>query len=158
MTLQHSLGHITHDNDSNRRTDYLYRISLKCLVKNSEGEVLVVKETGRDWWDLPGGGMDHGEDIKKTLAREMKEEVNMEGDFAYRIIAVDEPMYLEKHDFWQLRLIFEITPESMTFSAGDDGDEISFMKSEDLEYSEKETERRIRRYDLVSTSHEAVLL
>lgn len=150
MTLQHSLGHISHDNSSNRRTDYLYRISLKGLIKNSAGEVLVVKEAGRDWWDLPGGGMDHGEDIKLALAREMKEEVNMEGDFTYRIIAVDEPMYLEKHDFWQLRLIFEITPENMIFSAGDDSDEISFMKSELLGSSERETERRVRRYDLAS--------
>jgi ADP-ribose pyrophosphatase YjhB (NUDIX family) len=96
--------------------------------------------------------MDHGEDIKLALAREMKEEVNMEGDFAYRIIAVDEPMYLEKHDFWQLRLIFEITPESMTFSAGDDSDEISFIKSDLLGNSDKETERRVRRYDLTSQS------
>ena len=80
MTLQHSLGHISHDNNSDRRTDYLYRISLKGLIRNDAGEVLVVKEAGRDWWDLPGGGMDHGEDIKFALAREMKEEVNMEGD------------------------------------------------------------------------------
>jgi 8-oxo-dGTP pyrophosphatase MutT (NUDIX family) len=150
MTLQHSLGHISHDNGSTRRTDYLYRISLKCLVKNDKDEVLVVKETGRDWWDLPGGGMDHGEDLKATLAREMKEEVNMEGDFSYRVISVDEPMYLEAHDFWQLRLIFEITPENMTFSAGDDGDEIAFIKSELLGNSKKEIERRIRRYDLAS--------
>jgi 8-oxo-dGTP pyrophosphatase MutT (NUDIX family) len=150
MTLQHSLGHISHDNGSKRRTDYLYRISLKCLVKNDKDEVLVVKETGRDWWDLPGGGMDHGEDLKTTLAREMKEEVNMEGDFTYRIISVDEPMYLEVHDFWQLRLIFEIIPENMTFGAGEDGDEISFIKSELLGSSQKEIEQRIRRYDLAS--------
>jgi 8-oxo-dGTP pyrophosphatase MutT (NUDIX family) len=155
MTLQHSLGHISHDNSSSRRTDYLYRISLKCLVKNDKDEVLVVKETGRDWWDLPGGGMDHGEDLKITLAREMKEEVNMEGDFTYRIISVDEPMYLEVHDFWQLRLIFEIIPKNMTFSAGEDGDEISFIKSELLGSSQKEIERRIRRYDLASLGQEA---
>lgn len=154
MTLQHSLGHISHDASSSRRTDYLYRISLKGLIKNDAGEVLVVKEMGRDWWDLPGGGMDHGEDIKLALAREMREEVNMEGDFTYRIIAVDEPMYLEKHNFWQLRLIFEITPENMIFSAGDDSDEISFMQSKLLGSSDKETERRVYTYDKASLKEE----
>jgi hypothetical protein len=53
----------------------------------------------------------------------MKEEVNLEGDFTFRIIATDEPAYLEVHNFWQLRLIFAITPSSYDFSAGDDGDE-----------------------------------
>lgn len=58
-----------------RKTDYLYRVSIKGLIRNSKDEVLVVKEAGRTWWDLPGGGMDHDEDIKSALAREMHEEV-----------------------------------------------------------------------------------
>lgn len=139
------LGTIFHP-DTDRRTDYLYRISLKGFVVNDEGKILVVKETGRDYWDLPGGGMDHGEDIKTALAREMKEEVNMTGDFTYRILAVDEPAYLEVHTFWQLRLIFAITPSNYTFSAGDDGDEVAFIDLEHFKDSAIEVERRIYRY------------
>ena len=71
----------------NRKTDYLFRISIKGLIVNDRGEVFVVKETGRTWWDLPGGGMDHGEDIQKALSREMYEEVRLEGEFGYRVIA-----------------------------------------------------------------------
>lgn len=113
-----------------RRTDYLYRISLKCLVANEVGDVLVVKESGRDWWDLPGGGMDHGEDIRSAIAREMHEEVNMQGDFDYKILEVDEPKHLGEHNFWQLRLIFEVTPHDLQFSPGDDGDEVAFISPE----------------------------
>jgi 8-oxo-dGTP pyrophosphatase MutT (NUDIX family) len=61
---------------------------------NDQGEVLVVKEVGRTWWDLPGGGMDHGEDIKSALARELKEEVNLSSNFTYRVIDVEDPAYL----------------------------------------------------------------
>jgi 8-oxo-dGTP pyrophosphatase MutT (NUDIX family) len=93
MSMQNSLGVINHDSPLTRKTDYLYRISLKCLGRNEKGEVLVVKETGHDWWDLPGGGMDHGEDIKSTIVREMKEEVNLEGDFDFKIIDADEPAH-----------------------------------------------------------------
>lgn len=30
-------------------TDSLFRISLKAYIENDKGEVLVVKERGRDW-------------------------------------------------------------------------------------------------------------
>lgn len=147
MTRQNSLGLISHSEDSNRRTDYLYRISLKGLIRNEKGEILVVKETGRTSWDLPGGGMDHNEDIKTALARELKEEINFNGNFDYKIIHVDEPFYIESRDWWQARLIFEITPDNMSFSAGDDGDEIAFINANDFENSPAEPERRIFKYN-----------
>jgi len=145
MSHQTAIGTVHHPT-STRKTDFLYRLSLKGLVRNERGEVLVVKETGREWWDLPGGGMDHHEDIQSAIAREMKEEVNLEGDFSYQIIAVDSPIYLEAHDFWQVRLVFEVTPDDMSFSAGEDGDEVAFMNPELFMNSESETERKIYRY------------
>lgn len=145
MSERISLG-VVHHETSSRRTDYLYRISIKGLIRNEKGEVLVVKEAGRTYWDLPGGGMDHSEDIKSTIAREMKEEVNLDGNFTYRIIDVDEPAYLTSHTFWQIRLIFEITPEHMAFSAGEDGDEVMFVHPDLFKGSLSETERRIYRY------------
>ena len=140
-------GVINHN--SSRRTDYLYRISMKCLVRNERGEVLVVKESGRSWWDMPGGGMDHGEDIRSTIAREMEEEVTMQGDFEYKIIEVDEPKHLNDHNFWQLRLIFEVTPKNMTFAPGDDGDEVAFISPESFKDSDHWAERAVYQYSLI---------
>ena len=145
MSEQISLGTITHDTSS-RKTDYLYRVSIKCLIRNDKGEILVVKETGRSWWDLPGGGMDHHEDIKSTIARELEEEVNLNGVFEHSIIAVDDPAYLNAHDFWQVRLIFELRPTNMSFSPGEDGDEIAFMDPVLFKDSNSEVERRIYNY------------
>ena len=115
-----------------RKTDYLYRLSIKSIILNDTGEILFVKESGRDWWDLPGGGMDHGEDIKAAIAREMKEEVNLTGDFTYRIVHVDDPAELKNAKVFQVRLIFIIKPEIMEFSPGDDGDEVAFLSLEKL--------------------------
>lgn len=145
MSEHISLG-VVHHETSSRRTDYLYRISIKSLIRNEKGEVLVVKEAGRTYWDLPGGGMDHSEDIKSTIAREMKEEVNLEGDFAYKIIDADEPAYLRSHNFWQVRLIFALQPVNMVFSAGEDGDEVTFMHPDLFKDSLSEVERMIYRY------------
>lgn len=149
MTAMHAQelhGVVEHSLPSTRRTDYLFRVSLKCLIRDDKGKVLVVKETGRDWWDLPGGGMDHGEDLHSAIAREMKEEVNLEGDFSFKVIAVDEPKVLEAHDLWQLRLIFAVQPSRMTFSAGEDGDEVAFLDPKQFQNSPINAERRIYGY------------
>ena len=119
--------------EGTRKTDYLYRLSIKSIIFNEDDKILFVKESGRDWWDLPGGGMDHGEDIKAAIAREMKEEVNLTGDFIYQIAHVDDPAELENARVLQVRLIFIVTPEVMEFSPGEDGDEIVFMSLEQLQ-------------------------
>ena len=150
MSKQVSQGIINHTL-LDRRTDYLYRISIKGLIRNENGDVLVVKETGRDWWHLPGGGMDHSENLKSAIVRELKEEVNLKGDFEYNIIAVDDPAYLKDHDFWQVRLIFKLTPTNMSFSNGEDGDEVAFMNPILFRDSNSEVERRIYNYNGLST-------
>lgn len=35
--------------ESTRKTDYLYRLSIKGTIFNDTGEILFVKESGRDW-------------------------------------------------------------------------------------------------------------
>lgn len=145
MTMN-SHGVVDHGPNATRKTDYLYRVSLKCLIRNDQGGILVVKETGRDWWDLPGGGMDHGENLHSAIAREMHEEVNMTGDFTYKIIDVDEPAHLSAHNFWQLRLVFAVNPTTTDFSAGEDGDEVAFISADEFANSDSEVERRIYRY------------
>ena len=149
MTQQNSLGVIDRS-ATGRRVDYLYRVSVKGLVRNENGDVLVVKESGRDWWDLPGGGMDHGEDLKTSIAREMNEEVGLRDDFSFRVLHVDEPVYLEVHDFWQLRLVFGITPKTMNFSVGSDADAIAFIDPVQFKESTNAAERRIYAYSRYS--------
>lgn len=81
--------------------------------------------------------MDHDEDIKTAIAREMEEEVNLTGDFTYQIVHVDDPAELKNAKVFQVRLIFIIKPEIMEFSPGDDGDEVAFMSPEQLKETDK---------------------
>ena len=58
-------GHIITQNlDGTDHLDCLYRISLKALIYNDAGQILVVKEIDRTYWDLPGGGMDYDETVE----------------------------------------------------------------------------------------------
>ncbi len=130
----------------NRKDDFLYRLSLKGLIRDKQGNILVVKEAGRTWWDLPGGGMDHGEDIKSALAREMYEEVGLEGDFTYRIIDADDPIYLEIANVLQVRLIFEVNPITLPSEVGNDGDDLAYMSPNSFRDSSHPIERRVYQY------------
>ena len=58
-----------------------YRVSLKAVIRDSDGRVLVNKEQDSTTWNLPGGGWDHGESEFEALARELKEEIGYDGEY-----------------------------------------------------------------------------
>ncbi len=134
-------GAIIHEESG--RKDSLIRVSLKAVILDDEGQILVVKENGRDWWDIPGGGLDHGETIKDALARELFEEISLKGDFEYETLIAEDPRYLESHNLYQMRITFIVRPVSMIFEKGSDGDEIQFINADVYENSELWTERQI---------------
>ncbi len=63
--------------DLNNIPDCFYRVSVKALVIDDHGRFLLQKE-GRGVWDLPGGGLDFGEEPRVALKREVQEEVGLE--------------------------------------------------------------------------------
>lgn len=134
--LHTNIAGVIHSGIDSRRTDYLFRISLKALIVDSAGRVLMVKEKGRDWWGLPGGGMDHGESIHDCLARELAEEVNLRGDFTFEPIDIIEtPDFLPHIQAYQVRIIVRVRPEIMEFSPGEDGEAVAFMAPNELKGS-----------------------
>jgi 8-oxo-dGTP diphosphatase len=53
-----------------------YRISVKAAIKDETGRILLLREKDGSW-ELPGGGLEHGEEPKQALAREIAEETGM---------------------------------------------------------------------------------
>ena len=45
-----------------------YRVVVKGIIADSENRILFVRERS-DTWDLPGGGLEHGEEVKRALER-----------------------------------------------------------------------------------------
>lgn len=129
-----------------RRSDFLFRISLKAAIFNTQGQVLVVKENGRDWWDLPGGGMDHGETVKQALARELSEEVSLNGDFTYAPVLIEDPKLLPELQLYQVRIVCVVKPEDLFFEVGEDGDTLQFVDPTTFKNAEKAVERKIFEY------------
>lgn len=104
----------------------IYRVSLRAIIRNEQGEVLCVKEKGSDW-TLPGGGLDHGEEWLQGLRRELEEEVAITAPFVATIRGVD-PYYVASHDHYQLHVLYEVVFQgTYSYGVGVDADEVAFM-------------------------------
>ncbi len=58
-------------------------VSAKVVIMSKDGKVLVMRKSS-GIVDLPGGKVEHGEDIFKALKREMKEEIGFKSkDFSF---------------------------------------------------------------------------
>lgn len=128
-------GEIHTNWEGNERVDYLFRISLKAIIYNDKGQLLVVKEHGLNW-GLPGGGMDHGETFESALARELYEEVGYKGKFTFDVVDTADPMHLKKANIWQVWVVCHVVPESFDFSIGADAEDMKFIDPSELENSE----------------------
>ncbi len=70
-----------------------YGLTMRGIIKNDDGEILILKRhpksrTDPDTWELPGGKVENGEFFDDALLREIKEETNLDckvGDLAIAI-------------------------------------------------------------------------
>lgn len=68
MSLSHTFVNMNQPEKS------FYRVSIKALIFNAERKFLLLEQPN-GYWDLPGGGLDYGEDYMACLTREIDEEV-----------------------------------------------------------------------------------
>lgn len=54
------------------------RFGVFAVVFNHAGEVLLVENSYAKGWRLPGGGVEWGESVEESMARELREEVQLE--------------------------------------------------------------------------------
>ena len=124
-----------------------YRISLKALIRNEDGDILVNREKGRDHFSLPGGGWDHGETDIQCLQRELFEELGFNGEFtAVPVLTSREPIWMPTKKAWLLWIVYEVVPDSMQFIVGEESEEIKFVTPEYFKAASWQSERMIYEY------------
>ena len=68
----------------NRLVHFYWRFSrgltlgVRAVVLDAEGRVFLIKHSYAAGWHLPGGGVEAGETLVEALARELREEGNIE--------------------------------------------------------------------------------
>ena len=53
-------------------------VSVKAIIKDPNGRTLVLRDSGTEYWDLPGGHVQGGEKFLQALKREISEETGLE--------------------------------------------------------------------------------
>lgn len=124
-----------------------YRVSLKALIFDGEGRLLVCNDNNNEW-AIPGGGWDHGEDYKSGVTREVAEELGASiasiGPLAffYRCQAA--------HGQPKISLAFPVKLQNFDFKFNPDDDEVTEVrfvtKQEFLKLPFQEGEAPVQEY------------
>lgn len=108
-----------------------YRVSIKGIVIDEEGRILLSREDN-DKWEMLGGGLDHNEDPIDCLRREVFEEAGLE------ITSVSEvPKYFltaPRHGFdtFLANIIYEITLKDLNFTPSEECQELRFFSLDEM--------------------------
>lgn len=110
-----------------------YRVSLKAVVRDTEGRVLVAGDANGTY-ELPGGGWEHDESMETALRREIEEELGVKiaevGDvlFVYRGTEFNDGIRSPR-----MRIAVEAELDSYDFAfAGDEVSEARFVDREEF--------------------------
>lgn len=108
-----------------------YRTSVKALIKNSEGKILLSKEEN-GMWELLGGGLDHGETPQTGLVREVQEETNLK----VHSIAIQPSYYVTfpvvERNYYAANVIFEAKIDNLNFTPSDECIDLQYFSPEEI--------------------------
>lgn len=113
-----------------------YRVAVKALIKNQEGQILLVKEKS-DKWDLPGGGLNHGEEPEDGLRRELQEEIGISDSVDIGNIVDQKSFWIEAKRAWLMWIVYEVTlSDQAQFYPGEGVSDIKFINPSSFQTSE----------------------
>jgi 8-oxo-dGTP diphosphatase len=95
------------------RAGYFVRHAARAVITDNDGKVALLHARQRDYYKLPGGGVEQNEDIQKALEREIIEEVGCHATVTGELGIVEE--WRDFHELHQISHCF------VTQLAGDKG-------------------------------------
>ncbi|MEK7642739.1 MAG: NUDIX hydrolase [Patescibacteria group bacterium] len=118
--------------------DCFYRVTVKGLYVKDDKVLLVRESEPRSGeWEMPGGGLDFGEDIREGLKREVEEEMGL------NVTKIsDKPVYVWAHKynnrrnldwFYSLVVAYRIEVEDLNFTPTEECETIDFFSKEQLQ-------------------------
>lgn len=72
-----------------------YRPCVGVMLVNQDGKIFVGRQIDNqegDWWQMPQGGVDDGEDLHTAALRELEEETGVQADHVSIISQMDDPV------------------------------------------------------------------
>lgn len=108
-----------------------YRVSVKGIVINDDGRILLSREDN-GMWEMLGGGLDHNEDPIDCLKREIHEETGLKVTYVS-----ENPRYFvtsprANADTFIANVIYEIKLKDYDFTPSDECQELRFFSPQEM--------------------------
>ncbi len=112
--------------------DCLYRCATKAIIIK-DNKMLFVKEKDDNWWNLPGGGIDYGEDAMPALVRELAEEI---GVSEAQVQEISTPLFVstdgEVDAVPRLNIYYWVKIEDGSEKLGKDVEDMQWMSADQI--------------------------
>ena len=111
-----------------------YRISVKGIVIDDQGRILLSREDN-GMWEMLGGGLDHDEDPITGLKREVMEETGLEVTYVSkspRYFVTSPRIISETETTYMANVIYEIKLKDLNFTPSDECQELRFFSKEEM--------------------------
>lgn len=117
------------ESDSTNWSSFSERIGVRAIIFNDLGQIALMHVTNKDYYKLPGGGVDPGESLEDALKRELNEEAGVESyDLIGEVGEIDEYREewnkLSKHLCYIVKLTSHLGSSSQTDKEIDHGYEV----------------------------------
>ena len=109
------------------------KIDVRCVIFNTQDEVLMVKERVDSCWSLPGGWCDVGYTPTEVAEKEAFEEAGIKVK-AGRVLAIfDKKCHDHPEDlFYTYKIFIECAPENLEISTGMETLDVGFFKQDQI--------------------------
>ncbi len=111
---------------------HFYRVSIKGLVLDETHTKFLAVQEDNGLWELPGGGMEHGELPHDCLKREIREEMGLDvtsvADAPSFILSFTKKIDTE---FWLVNILYETTLVSLAFTPSNECVAVRFVTPEE---------------------------
>lgn len=118
--------------------DAFHRVTVKGLCVRGD-KLLMMRESetlSHGDWELPGGGLDFGEDIRKGFEREVKEEMGLQvTKMSKRPVYAWTHKYESRRDldwYYALVLCYRVDFKTLDIIPSDECEEIKFFTQDEL--------------------------
>ena len=108
-----------------------YRTSVKALIKNSDGKILLSKEEN-GFFDFLGGGLDHGETLQEGLKREVLEETNLKVKNIALKPSYFVTFYYKSNTTWAANVLIECELEDLNFTPSSECIALEFFTPQEI--------------------------
>ncbi|HSW66550.1 MAG TPA: NUDIX domain-containing protein [Bacillota bacterium] len=113
-------------------TQQRFNIGVKGLVVR-DGRVLILRVRGEDFWELPGGRIDEGEQIEDTLRREIAEELGKNDVQIKEIVHAQIGQRPYPAPFRLMLIMFRVHIKAGPFMLSDEHTDVRWATAQDLD-------------------------